>query len=196
MDLTVTDFAKEKMSFYLKDKNLDEWGIRILVRMEGEYAFSISELSKALETDEIIDLDGMKVMIDDISAKQLEGATVDFVESELSTGFKVDLKPRAQPTPSPEINLSDPTTKKVYDILTNEINPGIAMHGGVARLVSVKDNVVHLQFGGGCHGCGMVDVTLKQGIETRIKEAIPEIVAVVDETDHDTGNAPYYQPSQ
>ena len=65
-------------------------------------------------------------------------------------------------------------------------------HGGRVRLVDVKDGQVYLAFGGGCHGCGLVDVTLKQGIERRIREAVPEVVGVVDTTDHSAGENPYY----
>jgi Fe/S biogenesis protein NfuA len=60
----------------------------------------------------------------------------------------------------------------------------------------VRDNKVYVRFGGGCQGCGMADVTLKQGIEAMIKEEIPEITAVLDTTDHAAGTNPYYQPGQ
>ena len=60
------------------------------------------------------------------------------------------------------------------------------------ELIGVKDSKAYLSFGGGCHGCGMVDVTLKQGVETRIRELIPEIEAVIDTTDHSVGENPFY----
>ena len=60
----------------------------------------------------------------------------------------------------------------------------------------MKDDVAYVQLGGGCVGCGMADVTLKQGIEVMIKEAVPSITAVVDQTDHASGTNPYYQPSK
>ncbi|MDA1132352.1 MAG: NifU family protein [Proteobacteria bacterium] len=82
----------------------------------------------------------------------------------------------------------------VQEILDNEINPGVASHGGNVKLIDVADHTVYLEFGGGCHGCGMVDVTLKQGVETRIMEAVPTITAVLDITDHAEGTNPYYQP--
>ncbi len=195
MDLNVTDIALEKMLFYLKDRDRNEWGIRIMLRTKNDYAFSITELSKAQESDVIIDVGEVKILIDEVSAGQLNEATVDFIESELSTGFKIEPKATSPIAEGVEIDLSDPLVKKVHDILVNEINPGIAAHGGFARLVAVKDNIVYLLMGGGCQGCGMAAVTLKQGIETRIKEAIPEIVAVVDETDHASGTQPFYASS-
>lgn len=192
MDLNVTDNAKEKMLFYLKDRNLKEWGVRIMVRARNDYAFSLAELAKAQSTDMILDVEGIKVLIDDISVSQLEGSTVDFVESELSSGFKVEPKPVSPIATGAKLDLSDPQVKKVHDILINEINPSIAAHGGFAKLVGVSDNVVYLEMGGGCQGCGMAAMTLRQGIETRIKEIVPEIIDVVDATDHAAGTSPYY----
>ena len=72
----------------------------------------------------------------------------------------------------------------------------MANHGGHISLIDIKEDVVYVQLGGGCQGCGMADVTLKQGIETAIMEAVPEITAVYDVTDHANGENPYYQSSQ
>ena len=75
------------------------------------------------------------------------------------------------------------------------MNPMVAAHGGVVRLLEVKENSAYLEFGGGCQGCGMIDVTLKQGVEVMIKAQIPEIEAIYDVTDHAEGSNPYYNPS-
>ncbi len=85
---------------------------------------------------------------------------------------------------------------KVQKILDEMINPGIAGHGGFVDLLDVKENVVYLRLGGGCQGCGMVNVTLKQGIEATLKDEIPQIAGVIDQTDHAGGTNPYYQPSK
>ena len=85
---------------------------------------------------------------------------------------------------------------KVQQVFEEEINPAVASHGGVIQLIDVKDNVVYIQMGGGCQGCGMADVTLKQGIETAIRAAIPEVGDILDVTDHAAGRNPYYTPSQ
>ena len=85
---------------------------------------------------------------------------------------------------------------RVERVLEEEINPSVAGHGGVIRLIDVKDNVVFLQLGGGCQGCGMADVTLKQGIETAIRAAVPEVGDILDVTDHASGRNPYYRPSK
>lgn len=84
---------------------------------------------------------------------------------------------------------------KVQDVFDKQINPAVAAHGGVVRLIDVKDNVVYIQMGGGCQGCGMADVTLKQGIETAVRSAVPEVGDILDVTDHAAGRNPYYTPS-
>jgi Fe/S biogenesis protein NfuA len=80
--------------------------------------------------------------------------------------------------------------------LDSQINPAVARHGGFVQLMDVKDKTVYVLLGGGCQGCGMVDVTLKQGIEVLIKEALPEIEQVVDTTDHAGGTNPFYEPAK
>lgn len=86
--------------------------------------------------------------------------------------------------------------KRVQEIIDREINPSVAGHGGFITLLDVRNYQVYVQLGGGCQGCGQADVTLKQGIETMIKERIPEVVGVVDQTDHAGGANPYYKPAK
>lgn len=84
----------------------------------------------------------------------------------------------------------------VQDLLEKEINPAVAAHGGHFTLIDVKDDNVYVQLGGGCQGCGMADVTLRQGVEKRMKEVLPEMIALIDTTDHASGNNPYYTPGK
>jgi len=86
--------------------------------------------------------------------------------------------------------------KRVQGILDNEINPAVAAHGGWVELIDVKKNELFIKMGGGCQGCGMADVTLKQGVEKTIREQIPQIGAIMDTTDHATGRNPYYEPAK
>lgn len=86
--------------------------------------------------------------------------------------------------------------KKIQGVLDAEINPAVAAHGGWVELIDVKKNEVFIKMGGGCQGCGMADVTLKQGVEKSIRQAVPEIGAIMDTTDHATGRNPYYAPSK
>ena len=86
----------------------------------------------------------------------------------------------------------DELSKKVAEIINSEVNPAVASHGGVVELVGVDENKAIIAFGGGCQGCGMADVTLKQGVEVMIKEKAPEIIEVIDSTDHAAGTNPFY----
>ncbi|MBI2982313.1 MAG: NifU family protein, partial [Deltaproteobacteria bacterium] len=153
------------------------WGVRIRAQ-GGGFGFALEEFQASSPKDQVIDVDGIKVISDRLLSGRLQEGVVDFVEAAGATGFKVSLPEAEIPTKSrPPLSgpdLSTPQVKRVQEILMREINPAIASHGGMARLVDVKENVVYLQFGGGCHGCGMVDVTLKQGIEKRIKELMPD----------------------
>jgi len=83
----------------------------------------------------------------------------------------------------------------IRQLLQDRVNPSIASHGGLITLVDVQDNKVYVRLEGGCQGCGMADVTLKQGVAKEIMDLVPSIVEVLDVTDHAGGNNPYYQPS-
>jgi len=88
--------------------------------------------------------------------------------------------------------MSDELKAKVQDLIETMINPAVAGHGGFVELIDVQDNRVYLQMGGGCQGCGAADITLKSGIERLIKDELPEVVEVLDTTDHGSGTNPYY----
>jgi Fe-S cluster biogenesis protein NfuA len=88
------------------------------------------------------------------------------------------------------------TKEKVQYLLAHEINPGIAAHAGFVELIDVKDNNVYVRLGGGCQGCGAADFTLRQGIEAILRKEIPEILQVLDVTDHAAGMNPYYRPAK
>ena len=83
-------------------------------------------------------------------------------------------------------------SEKVQAVLENQINPSIASHGGAAQLIGVEGNDIYLRLGGGCQGCGMAQVTLTQGIEASLREAVPEIGNIIDATDHAAGENPYF----
>lgn len=86
--------------------------------------------------------------------------------------------------------------EQVQKVLDDDINPSVAAHGGVIRLIDVKENQVFIQMGGGCQGCGQADVTLKFGIENAIRSAVPAVGDILDVTDHASGRNPYYTPSK
>ncbi len=144
--------------------------------------------------DVVFELGGFSLVLDPRSAQRLEGATLHYRESLVESGFVFD-NPAAPESPilpsGARDDLVGPVPERVRLLLDSEINPAIAAHGGRVEMVEYRDGKVLLAFGGGCHGCGLVDVTLKQGIERRIREVVPEVVEVVDTTDHATGANPY-----
>jgi len=140
--------------------------------------------------DEVIEFSGIEVYVDPESLPYVEDASIDFVDGLMGSGFKVERKHKTVPT------ASGPVVERIQQVLEEQINPAVASHGGSVALIDVKENVVYVELGGGCQGCGMANVTLKQGIEVAIKEAVPEITAVLDVTEHADGTNPYYQPSK
>lgn len=94
-----------------------------------------------------------------------------------------------------ETTLSDDAIyDMVADIFEHQINPGVATHGGRVELIDVQDGTVYLRMMGGCQGCGMASVTLRQGIETSLRRRIPQLQGIRDITDHASGTSPYYEP--
>lgn len=141
--------------------------------------------------DLCVEFDAFNLYVAEDSEAWLKDAVIDF-ESD-TTGGQLTIK-------APNIKghmpgEDSPLSERIAWVLETEINPGLAGHGGMVALEQVTDErKVVLRFGGGCHGCGMADVTLKDGIETTLKQHFPEITGVVDVTDHSTGANPYYAP--
>jgi len=184
-----TDVAKQKVTAYLEVQQKE--GLVLRVQITGKsgrsftYGFGLDEQKNTRPDDVVVDCGGFTAVIDAQSATSLKGATVDWMESVNGAGFSVENPNSAQ-------DVNNPTFKKIQDLLDHEINPAVAGHGGHVTLIDVQGDRVYLQLGGGCQGCGMVDVTLRQGIEVRIKEILPEIAHVIDTTDHAGGTNPYY----
>ncbi len=169
--------------------------------MQGnQYTYDLSflDVEEARSDDELLKFGDLTVIIAAKDKDKFEGASLNL--SEDMNSLEMD-NPN---TPSPNIidsseplpELTGDLANKVKTILEQQINPAIAAHGGVATLVNVEGNDVYLQLGGGCQGCGMAQVTLSQGIEASLKEAIPEIGNVIDATDHSSGQDPYFAGSK
>src|SRR4030095_15465717 len=135
----------------------------------------------------IVNVGDFPVVIDAESAPHMRDAIIDYVEELQQSGFRIG---------NPNPIWTDPQAMAIQELLDTQINPGVATHGGQVELVDVQDNVVYIRFGGGCQGCGMVSVTLNQGVEQAIHEAFAEIRQIVDVTDHAAGHNPYYQSSK
>lgn len=136
-----------------------------------------------------VDCDGFLLFVESASVPFLDGATIDFAKD--VTGGQLSIKaPRLRGTP-PDDGAS--LFERVQYVIDAEVNPQLASHGGRVSLREIDaEGVVVLQFGGGCHGCGMVDVTLRNGIERTLRERVPGVSGVRDVTDHTSGSKPYY----
>jgi Fe/S biogenesis protein NfuA len=196
-----TPAARQKLLEVLSPEgpNKASSALRIIVKPGGfvgapQYDMALEPHEQRRPDDTVIDAGGFSVVVDAASLPHVDGATVDFVSDPLRPGFQVE--PPHEHVPADAIGAgldpSNPLAQQVQWVLEHQINPSIAAHGGHAELVGIKDDVVYVVMGGGCQGCSMASVTLKQGIEQLIRQAIPRVRGVVDATDHTRGSNPFY----
>ena len=185
--LTVTPAAREKIDGVRTFNDFPEAVLRIrILGKEGprfRYEIALEDPRDRTDADLVLDLDGLTVALDPTTAADLAGATVDLDSAITGGGLRID---------NPNEGWQDPVARAVQAVLDQQINPGVGTHGGMVTLVDVRDGAAYLRFGGGCQGCAAVDVTLKHGVETAIRAAVPEVTAIVDATDHAAGTNPYY----
>ena len=187
--LSVSESATRKLQEMVDSGRLADSRVRVSVQEEGaafRYELKIVEQGEPQAGDALVDSPAVQFLVDPISAELLRGATLDFVESIQESGFKFD-------NPNRPKLLDKPLAARIQQVLEQQINPSVASHGGHVKLVDVQEGRVFLQLGGGCQGCGMADVTLRQGIEETLRREIPEITEILDTTDHAAGENPYYQ---
>lgn len=185
--LSITPKAREMLNSFAEQADQDELSLRVEIIGRGptgfQYDLQFVGAEGGTEDDLIVEVEGMKVRVAARSVQYLDGSTLDFKETLMGGGFAFD---------NPNPMWVDELSKKVAEIINNEVNPAVASHGGVVELVGVDEDKAIIAFGGGCQGCGMADVTLKQGVEVMIKEKVPEITEVIDSTDHAAGANPFY----
>jgi Fe/S biogenesis protein NfuA len=191
--LTFTDRAREMVrAFMTQGEEGDLEALRIGV--EGSPVaprFELTLVSRAdrREDEREVDVGDFAVLVSEDSLDRLDGATVDFVEKVNESGFEVRTQGGARPAPAPP---SGPLAQRVREVLDSQVNPSIASHGGKIDLVDVKDTEIYLEMSGGCQGCAMSRMTLRQGVERMLRQSVPEITAVHDITDHASGANPYF----
>ena len=134
---------------------------------------------------------GLALIFPKADTGKLDGATLELTEQGLAMNNPNSPAPPSMSAPAGD--LSGPLVDRVQQVISDQVNPAIAAHGGGAELVSVDGTIAYLRLFGGCQGCGLAQVTLKQGIERILLESIPELTQVVDVTDHASGEDPYYQ---
>ena len=183
------DYLQELLS-----KQDDVCGIRIFVAQPGtphaETCIAYCRPGEEEADDILIEFENFAAYFEKGSEPYLIDATVDFQEDRM--GGQLTIKAPNARTPS--VNEDSPLEDRINYVLHNEVNPGLAAHGGMVSLVEViEGNTAVLQFGGGCQGCAAVDITLKQGVEKSLIEQIPELIAIKDATDHTMAENAYYQ---
>jgi Fe/S biogenesis protein NfuA len=190
--IEISDSAQLHFRKLLERQGGDMAGIRLsAVRAGTPAADAKLEFCETadLQGDEwALDCEGFTLYVDAASVPFFDGANIDYTTS--ATGGQLSIR---APRIKGEAPKGDATlVERVQFVIDSEINPQIASHGGrVALKELTADGAVVLQFGGGCHGCGNANITLKHGIEKTLKARVPEITAVLDATDHSTGENPY-----
>ena len=199
--VTVTDAAREKI-VEVRAGEPEAEGLALWIEISGEtggvysYTMELRPLADAGQADLVQRHDDLSVVVVADSAEQLTGATLDFTGAGMV--MQNPNRPAAGPGAArpPGGDVSGPVAQAVLIVLAEEINPAIAAHGGRADLVAVDDGVAYVRMSGGCQGCGLAAVTLTQGIEVAILDAVPEVTSVVDVTDHAAGDSPYYESAK
>ncbi|MEX0843583.1 MAG: NifU family protein [Gemmatimonadota bacterium] len=191
--LTFTDRAQEMVRNFISQSDGELQSLRIQVEGGSPLApaFELTLVATADRDPDDLSVDGggFEVFIDPRSAERLEGATVDFVERVNERGFEIRPVAGANGAAAPTGELAE----RVQAVLEQQVNPQIASHGGRIDLVGVEGTEVLMEMSGGCQGCAMSRMTLRQGVERMIREAIPEVTAIHDVTDHSAGDNPYFQ---
>ena len=192
--INITKSAEEYLAKLIQDKNETDLSIRIFISDPGtpkaETCLAYCKPEEAMPDDMILNLDLINVNIEKRSIPFLKDCEVNFDND--TFGGQLTIKaPNAR---LPNISPDSPVEDRINYVIYNEINPMLESHGGEVSLVEFNDkNIAVLQFGGGCQGCGMVDVTLKDGIEKTLIDQIPEVKAVKDLTDHSINENAYYK---
>jgi len=190
--VTFTEEAKAHVVAFLAEQS-GPLAVRIEVLdsspLAPQYDLALIEESEKESNDQVYEQGGFEVVVPRASVDLLQGATVDWVESMQGSGFKVE---NPNIVPIGEGMAEGPLADRVKHVIEMQVNPAIASHGGSVTLIEVRDDVVYLEMMGGCQGCGMAAVTLAQGIRRIIMESVPDVRDIVDVTNHDAGDNPYY----
>lgn len=191
VSITITDPAVERLQEVIAGQQMQIAGIRVAIVGRGpegfQHSLSLIEDGEQDQSDQIVEIQGLTVLVESRNAAYLDGVVIDY-DGDTSGGMIKFQNPNPL--------WIDEASDKIQNLIDTQLNPQIASHGGMVTLHGVDGSVAYIELGGGCVGCGMVDVTLKQGIEVAIKDAVPEIESVVDVTDHNSGSNPYYKPSK
>ena len=156
------------------------------------YDLTFDPIAEAPQDAEVYEVSDLTLIIPAESVENLTGATLDLPSNPMQGGLVIRNPNKPDLLAGHDIELSGPLADKLQQLLDRHINPSLAAHGGYAQLERVEDTVVYISMGGGCQGCAMSAATLREGITAMISQALPEVTQVIDVTDHDAGENPYY----
>ncbi|MBT3696677.1 Fe-S biogenesis protein NfuA [Pseudomonadales bacterium] len=191
--IEISASAQTYLQGLLSKQDDDDVSIRIFVAQPGtpqaETCIAYCRPGEEQDGDIAVEYAGFRAWFEGRSEAYLEDAQVDYQEDQM--GGQLTIKaPNAR---VPKVGPDAPIEDRINYVLYNEINPGLAAHGGNVSLVEVTpETKAVLQFGGGCQGCSAVDITLKSSVETTLLEQVPELTGVIDHTDHTVTENAYY----
>jgi Fe/S biogenesis protein NfuA len=196
--IEITPGAMETVLGILAEEDDPEaLGLRIEITgtrgVDFVYDLSFDELEHVVEDDVVTQVGDLRVIVPAGTVDQLRGSTLDLPKAAGQGGLVIRNPNRPDPLAGVELDLQGTVAEKVAQLLEQSVNPSLAAHGGFATLVGVdEENKVYLTLGGGCQGCAMSRMTITEGIDRAIRQAIPEVAAIVDATDHAAGENPFY----
>jgi Fe/S biogenesis protein NfuA len=191
--IDITESAQAYLVELLSKQEASDVGVRIFITDPGtpmaETCIAYCPEGEQQKTDQRVEYQGFSGWIDARSIPFLEDAVVDYASDRM--GGQLTIK--APSAKVPKVSDDSPLEDRINYVLHSQVNPSLAAHGGMVSLVEVvEDSVAILQFGGGCQGCGMVDMTLKEGVEKTLLEQITELTAIRDVTDHSVTENAYF----
>ncbi len=186
--IEITSKAKQMLSQFAENSEIEgqvSLKIEIIGRSTKGFQYDLQLIDQLdAEDDDIkLDIENFSILVGSRSAPYLEGTTLDYKETLMGGGFSFE---------NPNPLWLDDLSVAVAEVIEDQVNPVVATHGGHVDLVGIDDGKALIAFGGGCQGCGMVDVTLKQGVEVMITDSVPGVTEVVDVTNHEEGTNPFY----
>ncbi|MFN2145460.1 MAG: NifU family protein [Anaerolineales bacterium] len=196
--MVLTQSAIDKIAELMASRGKGPMAVRVIVHLGGagggQSEFKFVDLDTKEEGDTVLEMGPFPMYLDTQAAVALKGAEVDYDEHKYATGFHIEYEnPLESYLASKRKDWGDdPIANKVQQVVDDQINPGVAGHGGWVLLLDVKGDTAYVEMGGGCRGCAISQMTLKDGIERIITEEVPEITRVLDTTDHASGENPYY----
>jgi Fe/S biogenesis protein NfuA len=202
--LAITNAAYDKvMGFLLQEAEPERQAMWLEVTgtsaNQWTCSLSLKPLDAAAPYDAVVRQRDLAIVVPERDFDKVRGATIDWLDDPFGAhGLRVDNPNTPSPAsgPPPPADLSGDVPQRVIQVLDQQVNPTISAHGGRAELVAVEQETAYLRLGGGCQGCAMATVTLSQGIEAAIIQAVPEITSVVDVTDHQSGTNPYFETAK